>query len=286
MQRLGRINRIGSKADFINVYNFYPSAQGDAEINIVKRAWNKIQAFHELFGEDSKIFSKEEELIIHELIQHEEDDEAVSLKYADELKRFRIKHPKRYAELENLMEKVVSARMSGKQAKIAAHVRNAGDQWYYAYTDHAFPISQTEMIEMLECPETEKPAELDKPVLDAALSAILEHYTTERQNEKINIKTRTSLAAQKRKNAMNILNDYAHIADLSTDSSKLLSDVLHSVRKGNTALINEIEKTRPNAQAVFAEADISNWAKYVHVKNSTDEKGIITLAMQGFEGGN
>ncbi|MDR0629593.1 MAG: SWF/SNF helicase family protein [Treponema sp.] len=28
MQRLGRINRVGSEADCINVYNFYPSAQG------------------------------------------------------------------------------------------------------------------------------------------------------------------------------------------------------------------------------------------------------------------
>jgi superfamily II DNA/RNA helicase len=89
MQRLGRINRIGSDADCINVYNFYPSAQRDAEINIVERAWNKLQAFHELFGEDSKIFSREEELVIHDLIQHDEDEGSQSLKYIGLLKRFR-----------------------------------------------------------------------------------------------------------------------------------------------------------------------------------------------------
>jgi superfamily II DNA/RNA helicase len=286
MQRLGRINRIGSEADFINVYNFYPSAQGDAEINIVKRAWNKIQAFHELFGEDSKIFSKEEELIIHDLIRHEEDEEAVSLKYADELKRFRAKYPDRYAKLENLIEKIMSARISGKQTKIAAHVKNNDNQWYYAYTDHAFPISQTEMIEILECSEAEKPAEPEMPSLDTALSAILECYKTERQNEKIHIKIRTSLSAQKRKNAMNILNGYVHIAGISEESSKILQNMLRSVRNGNTFLINEINKTKPNTQAVSAEADITNWAQYVRTKSSTEEKGIITLAIQSFKGGN
>jgi ERCC4-related helicase len=145
MQRLGRINRIGSEADSINVYNFYPSAQGDAEINIIERAWNKIQAFHELFGEDSKIFSQEEELVIHDLIQHDEDEGSVSLKYIDALKRFRTKNPKRYAELEGLMEKVVSAKKADT-SMIAAHVKNSKGQWYYSYTDHPNSISQQEII--------------------------------------------------------------------------------------------------------------------------------------------
>jgi len=239
-----------------------------------------------LFGEDSKIFSKEEELVIHELIQHEEDEGDSSLKYVEELKRFKAKYPARYKELENLMEKVVSARKSGKQVKAAAHVKNTENQWYYAYTTHAFSISQKEMIEILECREKEKSVELDKSALDVASSAILEYYTTERQNEKIHIKTRTTLAAQKRKNAINILSEYTHIADISEDSLKLLQDMMRSVRNGNIVLISEIGKTKPNTQIGFAEVDIANWARYIHIKSSTEEKGIITLAMQSLEGDN
>ncbi|MDR2444925.1 MAG: DEAD/DEAH box helicase family protein [Spirochaetaceae bacterium] len=286
MQRLGRINRIGSEADFINVYNFYPSAQGDAEINIIERAWNKIQAFHELFGEDSKIFSKEEELIIHDLIRHDEDEGSRSLKYIDLLKRFRSKNPRRYAELESLMEKVVSAKTLDAPIT-AAHVKNNKGQWYYACrrqdnAHHPYAISLEEMLDILECSETEKAAEPDTAELNAALASILDRHTLDRQNETIAIKTRTTLSSQKRQKAMNTLNDYAHIAGLPPESSALLQDILLSVRNGNSALINAIVKAKP--QAALAEADISAWSKYIHADTKAEEKGIVTLAVQGAKG--
>jgi superfamily II DNA/RNA helicase len=277
MQRLGRINRIGSEADFINMYNFYPSAQGDAEINIVGRAWNKIQAFHELFGEDSKIFSKEEELVIHDLIQHAEDEGSQSLKYIDILKRFRAKNPGRYVELESLMEKVVSAKRSHAN-KTVAHVKNSRGQWYYAYSEHLYAISQQEMIDILACPETEKATKIDTTELNAALAAILEQYTIDRQNENINIKT--TRLPQKRQRAMNMLNDYARIEGLSSELSVSLQDILSSVRNGNSVLINKIVRTKPNTQAAFAEADIQNWMRYIRTDKNINENGIVTLAMQ------
>lgn len=36
MQRIGRVNRIGSKEPFVYVYNFMPSAEGDAQIQLVR----------------------------------------------------------------------------------------------------------------------------------------------------------------------------------------------------------------------------------------------------------
>jgi hypothetical protein len=268
------------------VYNFYPSAQGDAEINIVERAWNKIQAFHELFGEDSKIFSKEEELVIHDLMQHDEDEGSQSLKYIDILKRFRSKTPLRYAELESLMKKVLSAKGGTDAHKTAAHIKNSRGHWYYAYSEHPYSISQQEMIDILACPETEKATKIDTVELNAALAAILEQYTTDRQNENINIKTKTTLPSQNRQKAMNILNDYARIEGLSPEVSGSLQDILLSVRIGNSVLINEITRTKPNTLAAFAEADIQNWMRYVRTEKHTGESGIVTLAMQCTEGGN
>jgi superfamily II DNA or RNA helicase len=289
MQRLGRINRIGSEADFINMYNFYPSAQGDAEINIVGRAWNKIQAFHELFGEDSKIFSKEEELVIHDLIQHDEDEGSGTLKYIDILKHFQSKNPQRYTEIETVMGRVLSAKGAGVN-KTAAHVKNNRGQWYYTCTKHGnayhpYAISQQEMIEILECPETEKMVKVDATGLNAALAAILEQYTTDRRNENINIKTRTTLSPQKRQKAMNILNDYTRIGGLSPDVSASLQAILLSVRNGNSVLINEITRTKPNTQAAFVEADIQNWMRYIRTEKHTGENGIVALAIQCTEGG-
>jgi hypothetical protein len=60
MQRIGRVNRIGSKAENIYNYLFYPSKQGDHEIKLYANALVKLQGFHSAFGEDAQIYSKEE----------------------------------------------------------------------------------------------------------------------------------------------------------------------------------------------------------------------------------
>ncbi|KGN86496.1 helicase-related protein [Porphyromonas gulae] len=60
MQRIGRVNRIGSVAPSIYNYMFYPSQQGDKEIQLYKNALVKLQGFHSAFGEDAQIYSKEE----------------------------------------------------------------------------------------------------------------------------------------------------------------------------------------------------------------------------------
>ena len=60
MQRIGRVNRIGSVAPYIYNYLFYPSQQGDKEIKLYKSALLKLQGFHSAFGEDAQIYSREE----------------------------------------------------------------------------------------------------------------------------------------------------------------------------------------------------------------------------------
>ncbi|MDR2152252.1 MAG: phospholipase D-like domain-containing protein [Helicobacteraceae bacterium] len=60
MQRIGRVNRIGSIAGEIHNYMFYPSAEGDAQIRLYKNALIKLQGFHSALGEDAQIYSKEE----------------------------------------------------------------------------------------------------------------------------------------------------------------------------------------------------------------------------------
>ncbi|MDE6422969.1 MAG: helicase [Muribaculaceae bacterium] len=60
MQRIGRVNRIGSMADSIHNYMFYPSPDGDKQIKLYKNALIKLQGFHSAFGEDAQIYSREE----------------------------------------------------------------------------------------------------------------------------------------------------------------------------------------------------------------------------------
>lgn len=62
IQRIGRVNRIGSVAGSILNYVFYPTKEAEDQINLYKNALTKLQAVHSLLGEDSQIFSREEML--------------------------------------------------------------------------------------------------------------------------------------------------------------------------------------------------------------------------------
>ncbi len=60
MQRIGRMNRIGSTSSIIYNYVFYPSRQGNKEIRLNQIALSKLQTFHTTFGEDNQIYSTDE----------------------------------------------------------------------------------------------------------------------------------------------------------------------------------------------------------------------------------
>lgn len=100
MQRIGRVNRIGSKEPFVYVYNFMPSAEGDAQIQLVRKAHTKLQSFHVLFGEDSKIFSEEESVVHYDIAKAVDGEESPLQKYVYELKQYKEAHPERYLQIE------------------------------------------------------------------------------------------------------------------------------------------------------------------------------------------
>ena len=62
IQRVGRINRISKKVyDKLYIYNFFPSEKGADHVHIKEIAEKKMFLIHNILGEDSKIFSPEEE---------------------------------------------------------------------------------------------------------------------------------------------------------------------------------------------------------------------------------
>lgn len=100
MQRIGRVNRIGCKEPCVYVYNFMPSAEGDAQIQLVRKAHTKLQSFHVLFGEDSKIFSNEESVVHYDIAKAVEGEESPLQKYVYELKQYKATYPTRYLQIE------------------------------------------------------------------------------------------------------------------------------------------------------------------------------------------
>lgn len=103
MQRIGRVNRIGSVAGKVFIYNFYPTAKVDNDIALRKKAITKLQAFHSALGEDSQIYSTEEEVesfgIFDRTVEESKDER---LAYLMELRKFKKENPKDFLRIKNM----------------------------------------------------------------------------------------------------------------------------------------------------------------------------------------
>jgi superfamily II DNA/RNA helicase len=111
MQRIGRVNRIGSVAGVIYNYNFYPSQQGDDEIKLYRNALVKLQGFHTAFGEDAQIYTHEEMLEQFELFKEGlKDDEDKRLQYLRFIREFKDNYPKEFKRIKHFPMKARTAR--------------------------------------------------------------------------------------------------------------------------------------------------------------------------------
>ena len=111
MQRIGRVNRIGSSAPHIWNYIFYPSDQGNRVIGLYEHSLAKMQGFHSALGEDSKIYSREEllrEFALYNTNPHDDIDDLI--RFFRALQRFRAADPAAYARIKALPAKCRVAR--------------------------------------------------------------------------------------------------------------------------------------------------------------------------------
>ena len=168
MQRIGRVNRIGSRADQVFVYNYYPSAEGDRQIRLVNNALRKLQAFHTAFGEDNKIFSILEEKgdagLFGNNIEREENE---ILKYLKELREFRKKNGKLFNEIARLPHKARCGREA--QAGQPVHmIDNEGENVSYSTRNATLSYLKSENHPGIFCLVTPDMGTLELNFLQAA----------------------------------------------------------------------------------------------------------------------
>ena len=148
MQRIGRVNRIGSMADTIYNYAFYPSRQSDQLINLYNNAYIKLQGFHTAYGEDSRIYTIEE--VLEQVKLHTQgigEDEDKRLIYLQFIRDFKDKHEKEFKRIKSLPLK---ARTGRKPLK--AHEKIKGGSLIFmksAYKTEFYKVDQKAGIEAL-----------------------------------------------------------------------------------------------------------------------------------------
>ena len=121
IQRLGRIDRIGSKNDEIHAFNFLPETGIEQNLGLRDKLSNRIREIHETIGEDSAILEPTEQInesamyAIYEKQdgqsdEFEEEDEFVNINEAEEIiRQIQKENPTEFDRIANLRDGIRAA---------------------------------------------------------------------------------------------------------------------------------------------------------------------------------
>ncbi len=166
MQRVGRINRLGTEHFSLYVYNFFPTSESDEHLGLEANIKSKIQAFHEILGEDAKYITEEEEPVTHELFgdrlygiltdkrSYEGEDEKDSdLKYLKILRDIRDNEVLLFKKIERLPRKARSSRhYSGSSDRLITFFRKGKlKKFLVTEGEYSRELSFFEAVNYFEC---------------------------------------------------------------------------------------------------------------------------------------
>lgn len=163
LQRVGRVNRLGTEHPNILIYNFFPTTQADEHLGLEANITNKIQMFHDILGEDAKYLSDGEEIGSQELFDtlnrkqaYTGEDEGVDseLKYLEIIRGIRDKQPELFERVKKLPKKARSGKLEtgNDQNQMISFFRIGPLKKFYHNQDgRSEEITFFEAASILEC---------------------------------------------------------------------------------------------------------------------------------------
>lgn len=245
MQRIGRVNRVGTKSKRIYIYNFFPTVQADNDIALNKKAFIKLQGFHSALGEDSQIYTHEEEFGtfgLFERVPEEERDER--LVFLSELRRFRDQNPEEFRRIQNMPKRArVGRKEKTRNGTTLSYLKNnKRDSFYYCKADNTFEeLTFIEAARIFEAKVTERAAALhDKHYDHIALA--METFQSEIFVKSLGDRASVKLGPNE-KNAVAFVNTMLMYDFVSDEEKELVEQTKLSIRRGRfQKLPREINK--------------------------------------------
>lgn len=166
MQRVGRINRVGTEYDRIYVFNFFPTKQSNSQVPMKDRILEKLQQFHDTLGEDYKYLSDEEEVspkkLFSDLNRDLDDDEESTnpeLKYLTIIRQVRDDDPQLFSKIKRLPKKAKAGKISQRvreNATISFIRQGALKTFFYSDSEKVQQMTFMEAIAYIESDPREK----------------------------------------------------------------------------------------------------------------------------------
>lgn len=251
MQRIGRVNRIGSVAGVVYNYNFYPSQQGDEEIKLYSNALVKLQGFHTAFGEDAQIYTHEELVEQFELFKEGvKDDEDKRLQFLRFIRDFKDTNPKEFKRIKNFPLKARTARSVKQAAKeetanSVIFLKSPYKMEFYKVDEknRVSALTFLEAAEIFKAESTETPFNLPEThykQVQAALNAFEKDFLGAVTETVTTTDKADAISSQARK----FLRELKSITKMP-EVKAACENMIHSIEKGeHTPLPNEIKKVR------------------------------------------
>ena len=252
MQRIGRINRIGSVAGVVYNYIFYPSQYGDEEIKLYKNALIKLQGFHSAFGEDTKVFTHEELVEQFELFKEGmPDQEDKRLLYLRFIREFKDTNLSEFKRIKNFPLKARTARKNAnsnnKESKDSTLIFLKSPykmEFYSVNKDNKVkPLTFLEAVEQFEAKASEQGHDLPAVHFENVQAALAE-FDKDFLGSTTETVTTTDKADAISAQAKKFMRDFKSITR-KEESKKACEALLDLIDKGTfTPLPNEIRKLK------------------------------------------
>lgn len=176
MQRVGRINRVGTKFKDIYVFNFFPSSQVSENMTLEENISSKIQAFHDTLGEDFKYLSENEDVDTYgifgkslydklnsdEVLEEEDFEEDISLKYLNMIRDIRDNNEELFTKVKSYPKKIRSAKYLDNNGTITFFRKGKIKRFFITNEEMTSELKFIEAIKYFECNENEKKAPISK----------------------------------------------------------------------------------------------------------------------------
>lgn len=165
MQRVGRINRVGTAYDRIYVFNFFPTAQSEKQLPMEERILEKLQAFHDTLGEDYKYLSDEEVVspkkLFSDLNKDIDDDEESTnpeLGYLAIIRQIRDNDPTLFSQIKRLPKKAKAGKISevAEENSTIGFIRKGALKTFFQTNGETKQLSFMEAIKQIEAEPDEK----------------------------------------------------------------------------------------------------------------------------------
>ncbi len=248
MQRVGRVNRIGSRAPAIHIHNFYPTAKVNNDIELEKRAIMKLQAFHSALGEDSQIYSDKEQIGtfgLFEKLPNEEEERDERLAYLMELRDFKEESPELFRRIRNLPLRCRAGRRDKTRVDTTlAFIRNQRrDAFYHIYNaDDIEDLTFVEIARLFHANVHEKAVPLPEGHHEQ-VQAALEDFRTKLNEEAASGRIIDVSQGPNEKKALAFLDLFLKLDITGVDESHKIQAAKLAIRKGKfTKLQRDINK--------------------------------------------